>query len=431
MATKDSLRLGAGSKIGTDHVGGTTRFDPPHVPAQSTVSVPGLPGGFPGVRGRATAAPHEEFTSLTDNSLRVMEQLQHHANQLATHLQKQQKDLDDRESRLNAHVASHEGELRVSRLQMGEWEKQLREMERSLSQREHSVRTSESLQAKRATEARAAEKPATASATANLAKQDLPKKVATPNTASQSEPTAKQPAPAKDSPGSKPVTSSQSGKTSAKTPTDTPEKETPAVEEGPISKAVREKQESFANERREKMTLEIMKKKEKIDQRAEQLERRRADLDDLRREVTQLHKDTLEMRLATEELWVRVSGRMPPSAMTRALAELRNKLSDHYRLATAHTAQQKAELETLSNNVHEKYQTLDEHRRNLQEWFHRRNQDIEEQAARLVRREQELDRQETLLRELHQKSQPVMKEPADNKTTVSKKKKEPAGVKLG
>lgn len=124
------------------------------------------------------------------------------------------------------------------------------------------------------------------------------------------------------------------------------------------------------------------------------------------------------MRLATEELWVRISGRMPPSAMTRALAELRSKLSDHYRLAAAHLAQQKSELELLSNNIHEKYQTLDEHRRNLQEWFHRRNQDVEEQAARLVRREQELDRQETLLREIHTRSQP---EPADKKSAPKKK----------
>ena len=88
-----------------------------------------------------------------------------------------------------------------------------------------------------------------------------------------------------------------------------------------------------------------MKKKDKLDQRADQLERRRADLDDLRCEVTQLHKDTLEMRLATEELWVRLSGRMPPSAMTCALAELRGKLSDHYRLASAHLAQQRSDLD--------------------------------------------------------------------------------------
>ena len=100
------------------------------------------------------------------------------------------------------------------------------------------------------------------------------------------------------------------------------------------------------------------------------------------------------MRLATEELWVRISGRMPSSAMTEALTELLVFFMDII-----------TELETLGNDVHEKYQRLDEYRRNVQEWVQRRNREIEEQAARLVRREQELDRQETFLRQLQEQSQ--------------------------
>ncbi|MCH2129351.1 MAG: hypothetical protein MK179_09425 [Pirellulaceae bacterium] len=397
MATREAVRLDAGSTAENANkntlTGKTTRLDPPHVPVSTETRTDGFQSTLTSGSAFTAPEPCEEFTSLSDNSLRVMEQLQHHANQLATHLQRQQKDLDDRESRLNAHVASQETEHRTARMQLVEWEKQLEEMERSLTQREASVRARE----------------------LSLSKTDPAKKTGSTSAAKKEKLHSchQESATAKSPSSESTKTNFQDSKLSAskqdKAAGQTPDGQLPVTsqaelaEEGPISRTLRKKQESFANGRRDKLMVELMKKKDKLDQRADQLERRRADLDDLRCEVTQLHKDTLEMRLATEELWVRLSGRMPPSAMTCALAELRGKLSDHYRLASAHLAQQRSELETLSSNLHSKYQTLDDHRRNSQERFHRRNQDIEEQAARLVRREQELDRQETLMREFRDK----------------------------
>ena len=408
MATTKTSQINVGPTVGTSQTGAITRVDSPHVPADRTPGSTGFPVDMSDASLLAPTEPHEEFTSLTDNSLRVMEQLRHHANQLATHLQKQQKDLDDREARLNAHVASNESDARADRLNLREWEKQLQQLERSLAQRENTIRTKEASQA-----TRAADKAKTTSSLTTSSDKASEKTSQQSSALTHETPAA----------GDVPTVPGKSAKAASATKQGAKQADTdkPSDQTESIFQVSRQKQESLANERREKATLELVKKKEKLVQRAEQLERRRADLDDLRREVTQLHKDTLEMRLATEELWVRISGRMPPSAMTRALAELRSKLSDHYRLAAAHLAQQKSELELLSNNIHEKYQTLDEHRRNLQEWFHRRNQDIEEQAARLVRREQELDRQETLLREIHTRSQPEPADQTDKKSAPKKK----------
>ena len=354
MATTETARVNVGPSGGNPEWGATTRLDPPHVPVESLTGSPGFPGARLDV---GSVASHEEFTSLTDNSLRVMDRLRHHANQLATHLQKQQKDIDDREARLNAHVASHESEVRTFRVRQKELEKQLGDDKRALIDREKAVQVKETLQVKQKLQSKQVTSPLSAAKQKEKAKQDQEKL---------------------------------------------------SIQVKSAAQKLCQQQESVTNKRQKTMMLELTKKKEKLDQRAEQLDCRRTELDDLRREVTQLHKDTLEMRLATEELWVRISGRMPSSAMTEALTELQGKLSNHYRLAAAHLTKQKTELETLGNDVHEKYQRLDEYRRNVQQWVQRRNREIEEQAARLVRREQELDRQETFLRQLQEQSQAKM-----------------------
>ena len=149
--------------------------------------------------------------------------------------------------------------------------------------------------------------------------------------------------------------------------------------------------------RRRWLEAEFARRKQILDERNETLAKRQTALEQLHTDVSRLHRETLEMRLVTEELWLKISEKTSPAVMTRSLAQLRSKLSDHYRLANSRLAQQKQDVEQLSLKLNGKYQALHHQRTNLQRWLERRNEEIEEQAARLVARELELDRQQTQL----------------------------------
>ena len=364
-----------------------TRVDSPHVPRDGRplddVAAGTCYEGYPLGESR-----HEVFTSLTENSLHVVQQLRHHANQLATHLQSQQKDIDEREARLNAQVAQHENEKRASRLQLDEREKQLQQQERLVLQQARLVQEQEcKLQVR---EDKLARSPA---ATPRDHTPHEAAAVGVEGQTGQDEPDASLDIPSQSGEREEVPNNVVSAHIHNNTPSGV---DIDSMDVPPDN--------SFAKRRRRKMMSELMKKKEILDQRNDELDRRRAGIDRLHREVSQLHTDTLEMRMVTEELWVRISGRMSSAAMTRSLAELRAKLSDHYRLAATHLSQQKHELEGLSAKLNDKYRSLDERGRSLQEWFQRRHQDIEEQAARLVRREQELDQQEVEYREMRRRT---------------------------
>src|SRR5262245_36295981 len=66
--------------------------------------------------------------------------------------------------------------------------------------------------------------------------------------------------------------------------------------------------------------------------RQEWIERQRASLEQVRGEIVSLHRQSLEMRLLAEQLWSQTSSRIPPAEITQALAQLRLKLAEQYRL---------------------------------------------------------------------------------------------------
>ena len=57
----------------------------------------------------------------------------------------------------------------------------------------------------------------------------------------------------------------------------------------------------------------IARKSEQLQRKSESLDRRQAAMDQLQADVTRMHRESLELRLATEELWVRLSGKAPPA----------------------------------------------------------------------------------------------------------------------
>ena len=78
---------------------------------------------------------------------------------------------------------------------------------------------------------------------------------------------------------------------------------------------------------------------------ARHLERPCGRPDQLRTDLLRIQRETLEMRLVTEELWVRISSVAPAASLTQSLARLRAQLSENYRLQAA-----EAEAATLKPN---------------------------------------------------------------------------------
>src|SRR5262245_40310666 len=102
----------------------------------------------------------------------------------------------------------------------------------------------------------------------------------------------------------------------------------------------------------------------------------------------------LEMRLATEETWAQLSGAHAPASLSRFISQVRSILADHDRSTIDATAHHSAHLQTRRRDLAQQFAAVESQRQELQAWAERRHVDIEQQAARLVAREQELDRQQ-------------------------------------
>jgi chromosome segregation ATPase len=138
-----------------------------------------------------------------------------------------------------------------------------------------------------------------------------------------------------------------------------------------------------------------------LQHRTQQLEQREAEVDarenalaQVQLELRSTQREVLEMRLATEETWAQLSGALAPASLTRSISQVRAKLADHYRTTLDQLAARSEQLEHVRGDLTHQLQALEKQRAELGGWAERRHADIEAQAARLVSREQELDRQQ-------------------------------------
>ena len=115
-----------------------------------------------------------------------------------------------------------------------------------------------------------------------------------------------------------------------------------------------------------------------------------------------MHRETLEIRLATEELWIKLSGAVPPAALTHSLGRIRNRLADQYRLANAELLEQKKELESIRDQLVEQYQKLVEQKQQFERWMDARQEESQQQASMLIAREQAILQQQTHFEEQSQ-----------------------------
>ncbi len=122
-------------------------------------------------------------------------------------------------------------------------------------------------------------------------------------------------------------------------------------------------------------------------------------VDQMRGDLLRIQRETLEMRLATEELWIQMSSVAPAAVLTQSLARLRAQLAENYRLQAAEVETQRREAEQLTAAVAKQHQQLLAQKQEWQQSAGAEQRQIELQAARLAAREEEFNRQQE--REYH------------------------------
>jgi hypothetical protein len=147
-------------------------------------------------------------------------------------------------------------------------------------------------------------------------------------------------------------------------------------------------------DRQQELELQWQQRQEAVARRNEQLNSREAGIEQTRREVSATHREALELRLATEELWVKFSNIAPAPALTTELGRIRRRLAESYCLERNAAIQEKQQLAAAHKRLADQYVKLNAEKKELHDWVTRREQDIEQQAARLVAREQELNLQD-------------------------------------
>ncbi|MCE9552783.1 MAG: hypothetical protein K8T91_05330, partial [Planctomycetes bacterium] len=145
---------------------------------------------------------------------------------------------------------------------------------------------------------------------------------------------------------------------------------------------------------------EWRQRQESLETRSQQLESKQVALDQIRTDVAAQHREALELRLASEELWIRISEAAPPAGLERSLGQIRQRVAASYEMEHAAVVRQREELEGLHAKLAEQYARLAAEKKELGVWIQKRQQDIESQAERLVKREQQLDAQESEIERL-------------------------------
>ena len=375
-----------------------TRVDSAHVSADVTLAEPD------------SEAPAIELLQAVAGRLDhpLSEQMQRQASELANHMRSQRRRLDRRESELNAHVAQLEGELRTNRLILREREQEIelrdKQLAEQISQVEQKAQTlaDAELACERDLKEREGQLQRIQHDTirrwrAALDGTTLQQRVEVPGPAeirSEEDALAREVQVAANRLRQREQLVDESEAVLkdqlAQVASDRLELE---QERARLGQQLHEDRERLSQLQRS-AEVELTSKRQQLAQRKQELDRRRTTLEQLHGEVTRLHRESLELRLVTEQLWARLSGKLGPAAMTKALAELRSKLADHYRLADQTLSERKQELQELGVSLAEQQQAIQQQRGELQQWAARRRQEVEHEAARIVAREQQLERRE-------------------------------------
>ena len=138
----------------------------------------------------------------------------------------------------------------------------------------------------------------------------------------------------------------------------------------------------------------LEQQRQEIRQRELKLGRHQTQTEQMHEEVTDLHREAIEMRLATEQVWMDLMEEFPSEERARVMDEVRGRLAEHYRMANDTLARRKDELHELRSELNQQEQRLRQQRRDVQIWADRRYDEVEARVAKLILRERELDQLE-------------------------------------
>ncbi len=136
-------------------------------------------------------------------------------------------------------------------------------------------------------------------------------------------------------------------------------------------------------DRRRQFDTDLRHKFAELDRLRESLDGRAAALDRTRDELWNTHRELLETRLATEELWAQMAGRMAGATLPRAVAQARRQLAGHFRLAQQDLEARRTELIDVQVHVRDEMERLLLRRRELDTWLATREVELEQRAAHL------------------------------------------------
>lgn len=140
-----------------------------------------------------------------------------------------------------------------------------------------------------------------------------------------------------------------------------------------------------------------------LQRRARDLEIRQAATEQLRSEVDQTHREGLEMRLALEELWARLTQKMEPGVLAQELANVRAQLADYYRYANERLTQGHRQLREAKASLECQKNEYCKEKEDLLEWVDRRRRELDEEEHEMRRRAADLEQREAACSEQQQR----------------------------
>jgi hypothetical protein len=388
----------------------TTRIDAPHPLRTEQPKAP------------ATAEPVEPAPDGLRCEEQAAEQLQRQAEQLAEHLRLQQKQIDHRESQLNARSAQLERDTNTARLWAKERDAELQAAEEKLAATEARVQTS----LQRLATADASQRKKVSDDGANYALREKAirereeklterekaqikaDREAADNTTEHSELTQQQSVREKMlRRAAESLQRKQEELDAAETRLAEAQRNAEAIQKQ--LSAGRQELLDEGEQQRERLAIENGRAKEQLHQQREAVRRRSEYVDQshrvlerLRGELGTMHRETLEIRLATEELWAQLSGAAPPAALIRSLETIRARLAEQYQLTGTELAEKKAELENIRRELLGQHAKLLRQKKQFEKRSAAEKGEISQQTRRLVAREEELHRQTADLQEQSQ-----------------------------
>lgn len=350
----------------------STRIDPAH--ATASTPIPTAPGP---TRAQLAILAGAATPSLDPT---VIDQVQRQSAELGERLQQRQRELDRREATFQAQVAQLENELRSARLLQQELQHELLDRQRSVARREEQLdrETADLLHAESTQLAEASQQSAVASqlnADAKLTAEQWRRRIAELDRGERQ-------------------LKSQLADVAFKQQTLDQQREQLMEEYAQREQRQRDQRESDTK----RLDAELVR----LRTRQEEVERRAISVRQLHHDTCQTYRETIELRIATEQIWAEMSGKISTAELTRRLATWRKKLMDQYALASESLEQQKSENLTLLHRLEEQAESLKRTRDELRQWMSRRQQELIEEADKLLSRERELDREQANMRHLEQ-----------------------------